>query len=108
MKRTALLLLPVVAVLAGCGDDVNSGEVTDKFYESPYTWFRQDCYSYSSNGLCRVYVTTPVYEEEHYVITLTDCDQPHDAGDPCPSERHRVDPGTYADTELGDRLTLGG
>lgn len=106
MTGRRLLAGAALLALAACGPDVNSGEVTDKYYEEAYTWYLSQCMPVGQNA-CGTTIMVPQYEPEHYVITLTNCDLRESSADECPSERHYVDPGTYADAELGDQLDLG-
>ncbi len=91
MRRRALLLAPVVAVLAACGLD--HGTVTAKHDQPAYTTTDFFCQPIGGNP-CGWLLPMPRYVPECWSLELRDGD---DTGSVC------VDQGTYQRVALGQR-----
>lgn len=53
MKKLVIVALLLVALLAGCGDGIASGTITEKTHRPEQTRTTYQCTAYNKNGTCK-------------------------------------------------------
>lgn len=104
MRKLFLLIIPILFILAGCGDPppiVGKGYLVLDKHTEPYRewtehWTTTDCVSYDSKGRCTYYTTnyhSQTYTDDpDYIYTIRQCwhtNPPRNAFKPLTEEEKR-------------------
>ncbi len=94
----SLAIATLAVVLAACGSSIQSGRITGKVYEEPYSWIQMVCVSYDKNSICTVQVPVTHEEPAHYRFNLEDGDK---------TGYVYVSPETFENHQTGDWVDFG-
>ena len=102
MKKTLVgVLLAAAAVLgfSACGPATDHGDIVDKRYTKPYTYWSNQCYSWDAKGMCTLSIPVQNHVPADYDIKVLDS-----TGTDAWLE---VSPEEYATLEVGDYYDAG-
>jgi hypothetical protein len=72
LRAAALSLV----LLAACGPEnvLEEGEVIDRDYDDPDTWWGSQCYAYGQNGMCTASMPVQHHDDAHWFLRIAGYD----------------------------------
>lgn len=81
MRRAGIVIIAMLAALAGCGTPAPaSGVVTERIFHPAFYWTQMICSGYDTKGNCTMYVPILHYQPDSYELCLVADDDPKHRG----------------------------